>query len=282
LLAINMRDSRNLGSVEYASLARIDDRVATSLRCERIHFAAGRGVCLSRKASILSAETTATIVDESFAPLFQVRADGIPSRARVSPDGRYAAFTVFVTGHSYGDPQLSTATLLIDLVERSSVGNLEEFVVEQDGRPITSPNVNYWGVTFERDGNYFYATLRTGGMEYLVRGDIGGRRLTVLRAGVECPSLSPDGTRIAFKKRVSRNEWRLSVLDVATLNDHPLAELRSVDDQAEWLDDQRVLYAIPDPVPWMTVMALPADGAGSPSVFAKGAASPAVMTSFRR
>ena len=32
------------------------------------------------------------------------------------------------------------------------------------------------------------------------------------------------------------------MLDLATMRETPLAEPRSVDDQAEWLDDDRVLY----------------------------------------
>ncbi len=47
----------------------------------------------------------------------------------------------------------------------------------------------------------------------------------VLRTGVECPSLSPDGTRLAFKKRIAEpSEWRLAVLDLATLQDTLLNE----------------------------------------------------------
>ena len=69
----------------------------------------------------------------------------------------------------------------------------------------------------------------------------------MLRTGVECPSLSPDGTRIAFKKRNPGTvvTWGISVLDLATLEDHPLAETRNVDDQVEWLDDQTVIYGLP-------------------------------------
>jgi Tol biopolymer transport system component len=67
----------------------------------------------------------------------------------------------------------------------------------------------------------------------------------VLREGVECPSLSPDNSRIAFKSRLGASRWRLHLLDVATLKDAPLAETRSVDDQPEWLDDTSVAYMLP-------------------------------------
>jgi Tol biopolymer transport system component len=277
LVALNMRDSPDLGKVEYAPLDDVGEhRTAVDLRCERIYFAADQGICLRREVHILTAQTVATILDVNFQPRFTLRTNGIPSRARISPDGRYAAFTVFLTGHSYGDAQLSTATLLVDMQQGTTFANLEEFQVLQDGNVIKSPDFNYWGVTFQRDSNFFYATLRTKGVNYLVRGDIQARTITVIYKGVECPSLSPDGKRVAFKKLISRNNWRLTVLDLATLQETPLAEIKSVDDQAEWLDNHRVLYAVVDGAPWMSVMVVPADGSGQPQVFAKGATSPAV------
>jgi hypothetical protein len=277
-----VRDSPELGTVEFAPLNAIDTRQQTTLQCERIHFAGDVGVCLSREARILSAQTIATIVDGDFHPLFNVRTNGIPSRARISPDRRYAAFTVFVTGHSYADTQLSTATVLIDLRERAQIANLEDFVVMQEGKVVRSLDFNFWGVTFAADSNIFYATLRMRGGNYLVRGDIAARTVTIIYKGVECPSLSPDGKRVAFKKSTGRGEWRLTVLDLRTLQETPLAETRSVDDQAEWLDNERVLYAVTDPMPWMSIKVVTADGRGAPEMFAKGAASPAVVRQFRR
>jgi dipeptidyl aminopeptidase/acylaminoacyl peptidase len=249
---------------------------------ERIYFAAGNGICLTREIKFFSAQTIATLVDATFRPLFSVRTDGIPTRARISPDGRHAAFTVFVTGHSYADAQLSTTTLLVDIANRATLANLEEFEVLQDGSAIKSPDFNYWGVTFEHDSNFFYATLRTGGVNYLVHGDIKAKRVTIVHKGVECPSLSPDGTRIAFKKMISRGDWRVAVLNLTTFEETHLPETRSVDDQVEWLDNERLLYALVDPAPWMSIMVVSADGSGQPKGFAKGAASPAVVRQFRQ
>ena len=62
------------------------------------------------------------------------------------------------------------------------------------------------------------------------------------------------------------------MLDLATMRETPLAETRSVDDQAEWLDDDRVLYGIDGEV-WV----VSADGTGKPSRYMAEADSPAVV-----
>ena len=278
LVAINLRDSPDLGKVEFSPLDAVDEqKTPTDLHCERVYFAADKGICLSRQIKMLSAQTVATLVDSNFQPVTTFRTDGIPTRARISPDGRYAAFTVFVTGHSYTDVQMSTATFLLNIEQGKIIANLEEFKVFKDGNEIKALDFNYWGVTFQRDSNFFYATLRTGGTDYLVHGDIKAKTVTVIYQNVDCPSLSPDETRIAFKKMLSRNNWRLSVLDLKTLRETPLAETRIVDDQAEWLDNHRVLYALPASPPWMDIMVVSSDGSGEPKIFAKGVTSPAVV-----
>jgi hypothetical protein len=277
LIALNMRDSSERGHVEVSEVPVSEHRTATELRCERVYFASGKGICLTREFQFFTVRTVATMVDADFKPVSSTRADGIPSRARVSPDGHVAAFTVFVTGHSYGDAQLSTATVLLNADSGATIANLEEFSVIRDGDVIASPDFNFWGVTFQQNSNLFYSTLRTGGVNYLVHGDIRARTATIVHSSVECPSLSPDGKRIAFKKLIARNNWRLSVLDLATKQETPLAETRSVDDQPEWLDDDHVLYGIIDEAPWMSIMVVPADGRGQPELFAKGAASPAIV-----
>src|SRR5206468_275555 len=136
---------------------------------------------------------------------------------------------------------------------------------------------NFWGVTFAKDSNRFYATLGTGNNRFLVEGDTAARHLRVIHDGVECPSLSPDGTRIVYKKRVGTDDpafWRLTVLDLATMKETPLAETQSVDDQAEWLNDRVVLYtpAVAPPGIW----AAPADGSGPARLLLANATSPVV------
>lgn len=277
VIALNVRESPELGQAEYWALDSVGSRTATGLHCERVYFAAGKGVCLRREIKLYAAQTVATFTDDHFRPLFEVRTPGTPTRARISPDGRRAAFTAFVTGHSYADAQLSTTTLLVDLTTQETIANLEDFQAWKDGKILKALDFNFWGVTFSHDSNFFYATLRTAGVNYLVHGNITARSLTVVYPGVECPSLSPDETRIAFKEAIARGDWRLAVLDLETYEVVRLPETRSVDDQAEWLDNAHVLYGVPDPLPWMTIMVAAADGREQPAVFAKGSASPAVV-----
>jgi hypothetical protein len=247
-------------------------RVASPLVCERVHFAAGRGLCLLPRRSVLGNKFSATIFDGDFNVRRRVDLNGINSRARVSRDGKYGATTGFVVGHSYAADDFSTETTIIDMANGRKLANIEDFTVTRDGKQIKEIDFNFWGVTFARDSNRFYATLGTHGKTYLVEGDIRARRMRVLHDGVECPSLSPDETRVAFKKKTTEREWRLHVLDLATMKETPLAETQSVDDQVEWLDNSRILYGR-DGAVWV----VRADGGGEPRLFLPDALSPAVI-----
>ena len=215
----------------------------TRLRCERVHFSNGVGVCLAADRGFLT-----TYAAHLFGPDLRIRStvplQGPPSRARVAPDGRRAAMTVFVTGDSYASTSFSTRTTLLDADTGRVIADLEEFAVTRAGVPFKAIDFNFWGVTFARDSNRFFATLRTAGNIYLIEGNVDTRTAAVVHEGVECPSLSPDNTSIVFKKLVGPSEWRLHMLDLATWRDRPLAETRSVDDQAEWLDDESIAYGL--------------------------------------
>lgn len=237
---------RTNGSLAIQPLGAAEsERYRTLLRCERVHFAKGSGICLTAERGVIT-----TFSAQTFGSDFRVRQTlplrGVPSRTRVSPDGRRGAITVFVSGDSYNATSFSTRTTLLDTATGHAIADLEEFTVTRTGTRFRAIDFNFWGVTFAQDGNRFFATLRSGGTNYLIEGDVDARTARVLREGVECPSLSPDNTRIVFKKRISPSMWRLHVLDVATLIDTPLAETRSVDDQAEWLDDEWIAYILPN------------------------------------
>jgi len=270
------RGGANAGNqVAIAPLASVPGRpTGTPLSCDRVYFAGGRGICLAR-GSGFAAGYRARVFGPDLRVPREVAVDGVPSRARVSPDGRYGSVTMFVAGHSYAAAgEFSTQTTLIDLARGAKIADLEEFAVSRGGRQVTAVDMNFWGVTFARDSDRFYATLATGGKTYLIEGSVSARTARVIHENVECPSLSPDGTRVAYKRRTgsSTRPWRLTVLDLATMRETPLAEQRSVDDQAEWLDDGSVLYGVDGDV-WT----VPADGGGRPSRFLADAASPAVV-----
>ena len=263
----------------HTALAALDqpsrDRAITGLVCERVYFAADRGLCLASQQNLLGGNAyEVTITGPDFAPRHKLRVAGIPIRARVSPDGRWGATTGFVVGHSYADDTFSTKTVLIDMKRGKVLADLEkDFTVTKDGKRFKAVDFNFWGVTFTRRPGRFYATLGTGKKRYLIEGDARTRRARVVTENVECPSVSPDNKRVAYKKKVG-GSWRFHVLDLATMKETALAEKRGIDDQVEWLDDNHILYGF-SPDIWV----VRADGTGTPRKFISKALSPAVVRS---
>jgi hypothetical protein len=246
-------------------------RKVGSLTCARVAFAAGTGICMAQARSLPTPAYQARLFDRNEHVFAKIDVPGTPSRARVSPDGRYAASTTFVGGDAYTTPgAFSTRTRVYDVRAGTSLGDLEDFTVTKDGQPVDKQDFNFWGVTFTGDGARFYATLGTGNHHYLIRGDAMTKQAEVVRDGVECPSLSPDGTRIGYKARVgSPFQWRFHVLDLETGKDTALEETRSVDDQIAWLDDTTLAYGVDE-----EVMEVPADGSAAPRVLLTGATNP--------
>ncbi|EFL19016.1 conserved hypothetical protein [Streptomyces sp. C] len=255
-------------------------RTASGVNCLRFHAAAGTGICLRADKGGVQESYRAVVLDAALKEVSAHPLAGIPTRARVSPGGHLAAWTVFVGGDSYAGTDFSTRTSLLDLRTGKLDASLEDFTVLKDGREYRNADVNFWGVTFTADEKAFYATLATGGRTYLVRGDLAARTVTTLRENLECPSLSPDGTRLVFKKRVpglpAEAPWRLYVLDLASMRETPLAEERSVDDQVVWRDDRTLVYSLPGDF-GADLYTLPADGSGAPVRLADSALAPAFL-----
>jgi hypothetical protein len=186
-----------------------------------------------------------------------------------------------VFGDGYSSADFSTRTLLLDMASGARIADLEEFSTFRDGQRISAKDFNFWGVTFARDGDTFYASLRTAGKTYLVRGSVAKRSFAVLRENVECPSLSPDGRRLAFKKFIGPDPgaWRIATLDLATMQERIVeGETRYVDDQMEWLDAERILYAVPRRTTASSdVWMVPVDGKTPATVFIPLAESPIVV-----
>ncbi|GAA1806990.1 PD40 domain-containing protein [Luedemannella flava] len=268
------------GHAAVVALTDVDGpRALTGSACERVYQRSDRTICLSAERKLVTTYR-AQLLDRQWRPVRDLPLVGLPSRARLSADGTFVATTTFVSGDSYAQPgQFSTRTVVTPTAGGGGV-DLEQFRLIVDGRQVSAADRNVWGVTFA-DGDTFYATAASSGTTWLVRGSMAARTLTALREDVECPSLSPDGTRIAFKKHgtLPPGKWRLAVLDLATMRETLLGEQRSVDDQAEWLDNGNVLYGMPrtGAVATSDVWVTPADGSGTPRVLVHDAWSPSVV-----
>jgi hypothetical protein len=253
-------------------------RVTTGLSCHRISFATNRGLCLHVRRGVFN-RYSAIVLDRAFQPTADIELEGIPSRTRTAADGEVGAVTVFVYGDDYA-ADFSTRTTIFDLASGTQIGDLEQFSTWQNGVRIQAVDFNFWGVTFAADGNTFYAALRTGGVTQLVRGDLSRRRMTVVRQNVECPSLSPDGRLLVYKKRTgpSPDSWRLHVLDTETHKESMIpGETRFVDDQVEWLDSEHVLYSMPRRTTAVSDVWVVSIRGGEPTVFLEQADSPIVL-----
>jgi len=253
----------------------------SALSCDRIHFAAGSGICLTNRAY---PATAVTMFDSALKARSTREIAGIASRARVSPDGAMAAYTVFVFGDSYATGRFSTRTAIVGTRGGDALlPDLERLSISRDSVPVQAAALNLWGVTFLREPGRFYATMQASGLTELIEGDVQTSKASVGFAGIECPSLSPAGTLIAFKRKISGTNppaWRLAVVGRMAGSDHLLSETRSVDDQVEWFDDSHVLYAIPTTAgsrsPVDTWIA-PINEDSAPQIFAPMAASLTVV-----
>jgi hypothetical protein len=220
--------------------------IMNTLECERSHFGKSGGLCLALNRDSVQPRAYAYFLDARLQPLSRLDLAGLPIRARVSPDAKLAASTVFVTGENYASEDFTTRTTLYDLPARHAIADVERFTVERDGKPFSNSDFNFWGVTFRRDSNRFLATLGTGGKRFLVEGDVARRHFRVIADDVECPSLSPDERHVVFKrKRRQTFGWQLWAMDLATRESWAITEdQQDIDDQVEWLDNARVVYGM--------------------------------------
>jgi hypothetical protein len=267
----------------HAALVPLTDpggaRAFSPTVCDRVYARTSGALCLVIKRG-LATTYQAQMLSPQWTQRRQEPLPGLPSRARLSADGTLLATTTFVFGDAYTNPgQFSTRTV-VGKATGGAETDLEKFALLIDGKAITANDRNIWGVTFA-DDDTFYATAASGKKTWLVKGSLAARRMVALRGDVECPSLSPDGTRIAFKKHGSlpNGKWHLAVYDLATHKETMLAETRSVDDQAEWLDNDQVLYGLPRGGTSVSsdVWVARADGTGTPKIFVPDAFSPSVV-----
>jgi hypothetical protein len=281
IVFVNKALGSSYGMVAMVPLSKpAGPRALSTTSCDRVYATPSNVLCLSSNRGVVTTYA-AHVLDNGFTATRPLPLTGIPSRARLSRDGTLAATTSFTAGDSYAGTSFSTRTVITP-VGGTTLGSLESFTLIHDGGSVKPVDRNYWGVTFAADDDTFYATVEWSKHTWLVRGSISQRRIVTLHEDAECPSLSPDGTRIVFKQRgdLPPGKWRLVGYTVASGAVTPLAETRSVDDQVEWLDNDTVIYGLPrtgSHAAVSDVWSVPADGSGRAQLLVPEGWSPAVV-----
>lgn len=217
--------------------------------CERMHASGGVLLCM-RTSGDLGQTGTADVLslDDPNLPLLSFLGVGLPSRARVARDGSFAALTSFVTGHSYLQAgEFSTQTVVFTPDFSRQPLHLEDLAIADPAERYRAVDGNWWGVTFApAEPGMAFATYGSGGNAEILRVDAESGTAELFLPDGSCPSVSPDGRWLVYKRPVPGATAPRSLVlhDLLTGAERALAEDRFVDDQVEWLDNDTVLYAV--------------------------------------
>ena len=108
----SLRPGPAFGHIAVLAAADVrGERAVLGIRCERTAASPEGAVCLRQTRNPMRL-FSAVLLDGHLRPGKEVPLNGIPSRARISPDGRYYATTAFVSGHSYLSDGFSTETVI--------------------------------------------------------------------------------------------------------------------------------------------------------------------------
>lgn len=276
----NTRDTQDYGEVAWVSLAAPQsERTGTGLACDRVYRTGGMISCLSSERG-MSTRYDSTVYSIGGQVLAQRPLPGEPSRTRVSATGMVGT-TAFITGESYEFVGFSTQTT-IATPGGTDYGNLQDFGIFVGDQEITGADRNVWGVTFAKDAKTFYATAATGKQTWLMRGTLADRTLHAVVENAECPSISPDGRLIAYKKRRVDSvpaHWDIAVYDIAKQTEQLYPLESGFDDQLEWLDSNTLLFGQPrEESPGdADIFSLDLATGSSPKMFIEHAWSPSVQ-----
>lgn len=278
----NTASGQGFGEAATVPLTDPDGRRALSGKsCDRVYGTDQLTFCLQTKHE-LATIFQASVFDAGWKETASWPLAGIPSRARINANGSLVATTVFVSGHAYSGAGFSTETVLRDKTG-AGTGTMEDYALILDGNRIKATDRNIWGITFAPgQPGTFYATASSQGKIWLVQGSMAGRTLTVIRNGVECPSISPDGKHLAYKKSDTgtlTGHRSIAVLDLSSGVESVLAEQQSIDDQIEWLDDSTLLYGLPRGGSELDsdIWSIKTDPSARPALFIEHAWSPSVV-----
>ena len=192
--------------------------------------------------------TEMIVLDANLSERHRETLPGTPSRARVSPDGRIVNWTLFVTGDSYAATGFSTRSGLYEVETGRLVKTVEELAVFVDGKPVLRLGRELLGYHFRCRRQPFLRDDGEQGEDVPDRGRL-PRRIEGPRSleNVECPSLSPDGRRIAYKQKNPDGVWRLAVLDLTTRAvTHPAEAPATIDDQPRLAGQQHPSLSDPE------------------------------------
>lgn len=259
-------------------------RAFTDATCDQLDTVGTTTSCL-RVVREVATRYEASVLDSTWRDTSTWALPGIPSRSRISPDGGLVATTAFVNEQACSKVGMSTETR-IHRSDGTDLGTLEEYALTVDGKAYTAADRNFWGVSFV-DDDTFYATgtSASANATWLLKGSVSARTLTALRTGADTPSVSPDGTRVAYKKLVrtdaAKKVWAFAVLDLSTGTETVYDVTTGADDQVEWLDGTTILYGLAraDEPGTTDVWSLDIGTlAATPTVLIPGAWSPAVVS----
>lgn len=275
----NTAPGEGYGSMAAVALnAPSGQRALTAISCDRVAERAGLVSCMKTRRGIPTTFEN-DVLDAEGNLVETLPLPGIPSRTRIS-DGGLVATTSFVTGHSYAAGSFSTETT-VTRADGTGYGNLEDFTMTVDDEELTAVDRNVWGVSFVSEDE-FYVTVASGGKTWLMKGSFSARALTSVIENAECPSVSPDRSRVAYKKRTgsgAKVHWDIAVLDVKNGKETIIGLRDGFDDQLEWLDNDRLLFGVPraGEVGDSDVYVIDARAEAEPEVLIEHAWSPSVV-----
>lgn len=237
---------------DYLRLSVIGDdgeRRLLDRSCDRFHTAEGTLLCLTQTSLGLYQAQLIDLTDPE-SPVVHSEVAALPSRARLSQDGQWASWTVFISGSGYQDVGgFSTVVRIRDIAAGRSA-DMSTYEVVSDRTEFKFDEPTYWGVSFGTDGE-FWVTGQFDGFLEVLKGSTVDQTLTPTGLTGSCPSVSPDGKTLVYKRQVieygKADRYQLVAHDLETGNEWELGESRSVDDQVEWLDNDTILYGLHAP-----------------------------------